>query len=185
MSARLENIPFFVPFITAPLGGAYALSGRLDSGITLLEQSVEQAASMRLVANHSLRLVWLAWAQLLAGRREEAAGHARRAFDIAVDRQERGQQARVRRLLADIEAGADAPDISQAEAGYRAALDLAEPLQMRPLAAQCLLGLGGLYRRACRADRARATLDEALARFDAMGMTLWIERTRTELYALG
>lgn len=98
-----------------------------------------------------------------------------------MDRQERGQQARVRRLLADIEAGADTPDVPQAEAGYRAALDLAESLQMRPLAAQCLLGLGGLHR---RADQARADLDEALARFNGMGMTLWIERTRSELDAL-
>jgi len=101
-----------------------------------------------------------------------------------MDRQERSQQARVRRLLADIEAGADTPDVPQAEAGYRAALDLAESLQMRPLAAQCLLGLGGLHRRAGRADQARADLDEALAHFNGMGMTLWIERTRSELDAL-
>src|SRR5262249_25760719 len=132
VSARLQNGPVHVPVLTAPRGGAYALSGRVDGGITLLEQSVEQAAAMRLVANHSLRLAWLAWAQLLAGRREEAAGHARRALDIAVDRQERGQQARVWRLLADIEAGAETPDIAQAEARYRAAAGLAEPPQRRP-----------------------------------------------------
>jgi tetratricopeptide (TPR) repeat protein len=185
VSARLENIPFFVPFITAPLGGAYALDGRVDGGITLLEQSVEQAASMRLVANHSLRLAWLAWAQLLAGRREPALEHARRALDIALDRQERGQQARVRRLLADIEAGADAPDVPRTEAGYRAALDLADSLGMRPLAAQCRLGLGGLHRRVGRDEPARVELDDALARFSAMGMTLWIERTKAELDALG
>jgi len=185
VSARLENIPFFVPFITAPLGGAYALSGRIDSGIALLEQSVEQAASIRLVAHHSLRIAWLAWAHLLAGRREEALTHARRALDIAMDRQERGQQARVRRLLADVEAGADAPDVPRAEAAYREALELAESLQMRPIAAQCLLGLGGLLRRAGQTEQARAELDDALARFRAMGMTLWIERTRSEIAAIG
>jgi class 3 adenylate cyclase len=184
VSARLENIPFFVPFITAPLGGAYALDGRVDAGVALLEQSVEQAASIRLVANHSLRLAWLAWAQLLAGRREEALGHARRALDIAVDRQERGQQARVRRLLADIEAGAALPDVERAEAGYREALELAESLEMRPLAAHCLLGLGGLHRQAGRAEQARGALDEARARFGGMGMALWIERTKSELDAL-
>ncbi len=185
VSARLENVPFFVPFITAPLGGAYALDGRVDSGLALLEQSVEQAASIRLVAHHSLRIAWLAWAQLLAGRREEALTHARRALDIAMERKERGQQVRVRRLLADIEAGADAPDVPRAEAGYREALELADSLQMRPLAAQCRLGLGGLHRRAGHAGEARVELDDALARFSAMGMTLWIERTRAELDALG
>jgi len=55
---------------------------------------------------------------------------------------------------------------------------------MRPLAAQCLLGLGGLHRRTGRADQGRAELDDALARFSGMGMTLWIERTRSELDAL-
>jgi class 3 adenylate cyclase/tetratricopeptide (TPR) repeat protein len=185
VSARLENIPFLLPFISAPLGGAYALAGRVDSGIALLEQSVEQAAATRLVANHSLRLAWLAWAELLGGRRDAALGHARRALDIATDRQELGQQARVRRLLADIEAGAEAPDVAQAEAGYRAAIGLAESLQMRPLAAQCLLGLGGLHRRAGRSDQARVELDEALARFSSMNMTIWIERTRSELDPLG
>ena len=147
VSARLESISFFVPFITAPLGAAYALDGRVENGITLLEQSVEQAASMRLVAHQSLRL---AWSELLAGRHESALGHARRALDIAEDRQERGQQVRVRRLLADIEAGGETPEVPEAEAAYRAALDQAESLQMRPLAAQCLLGLGGLHRRARR-----------------------------------
>jgi len=184
VSARLENIPLFVPFITAPLGGAYALNGRVDSGIALLEQSVEQAASIRLMAHHSLRIAWLAWAQLLAGRREEALIHAHRALDIALERHERGQEVRVRRLLADIEAGDDAPDVPKAEAGYREAFELAESLQMRPLAAQCRLGLGGLHRRLGQAAHARAELDDALARFSAMSMTLWIERAQAELDAL-
>jgi tetratricopeptide (TPR) repeat protein len=184
VSARLESISFFVPFITAPLGAAYALGGRVENGITLLEQSVEQAASMRLVAHQSLRLAWLAWSELLAGRHESALGHARRALDIAEDRQERGQQVRVRRLLADIEAGSETPEVPEAEAAYRAALDQAESLQMRPLAAQCLLGLGGLHRRAGRDAQARVELDEALARFSAMGMALWIERTRSEVDAI-
>jgi hypothetical protein len=39
-------------------------------------------------------------------------------------------------------------------------------------------------RRRGRADQARADLDEALARFNGMGMTLWIERARSELDAL-
>jgi hypothetical protein len=88
-------------------------------------------------------------------------------------------------LLADIEAGADAPDVPRTEAGYRAALDLADSLGMRPLAAHCLLGLGGLHRRAGRDEHARAELGDALERFSVMGMTLWIERTKAEVEALG
>ena len=181
--ARLENIPFFVPFITAPLGAAYALAGRIDGSVTMLEQAVERAVSMRLVANQALWLGWLGQAHLLAGRRDTAWEHARRALHLAEDRQERGQQAYVRCLLADIEAEAEKPDVLAVEAAYRRALDLAEMLQMRPLAAQCFLGLGQLHRRAGERDLAREHIGAAMTKFTAMGMTFWVERAQAELDA--
>jgi tetratricopeptide (TPR) repeat protein len=179
--ARIENIPFFVPFIAAPLGWAYALAGRIDGGVTLIEQAIEQAGSMQLVAHQALRLTWLAQAHLLGGRRETALGRARRALHLAEDRQERGQQAYVRRLLADIDAEAERPDVAAAAAAYRGALDLAAMLQMRPLAAQCLLGLGRLHRRTGQREQAGRELADAMAQFSAMGMTLWVERAQAAL----
>ena len=183
--ARLESIPFFAPFITAPLGTAYVLAGRADSGVTLLEQAVEQAISMRLVANHALWLAWLGQAHLVAGRRDTALEHARRGLRMSEERQERGPQAYARRLLADIDAGAEKPDVPVVEAAYRSALDLAEMLQMRPLAAQCLLGLGQLHRRAGHRERSRQEIGDAMTRFTAMGMTLWVERAQAEQDAAG
>jgi tetratricopeptide (TPR) repeat protein len=143
--ARLASIPFLVPFITGPLGAAYTLDGRLDGAVALLEQTVEQAVSMRLIANHALRLVWLGQAYLGAGRREAAFDLARRALHAAEERGERGQQAYAHRFLADVAARSDAPDVQAAEAAYRRALALAEDLGMRPLVAQCQASLERMH----------------------------------------
>jgi class 3 adenylate cyclase/tetratricopeptide (TPR) repeat protein len=183
--ARLESIPFSAPFITAPLGAAYLLGGRIDAGLTLLEQTVDWAVSMRLVANHALRLSWLGQAHLLAGRRDAAREQAHHALRVAEERGERGQQAYVLRLLAAIEAEAETPDVPAAEAAFQRAHDLAETLGMRPLATHCLLGLGRLHRRAGNADLAREHTGAAMTSFAGMGMTLWAERARAALEAAG
>jgi class 3 adenylate cyclase/tetratricopeptide (TPR) repeat protein len=183
--ARLESIPFHVPFIAEPLSAAYLLAGRIDAAVTMLEQTVERAASMRLAANEALRLTWLGQALLLAGRRDAARERARRAFRIARERGERGQLVYVQRLLAAIEAEGEEPDVGAVQAAFCEARDLAETLRMRPLATHCLLDLGRLHLRAGNADPAREHLSAAMARFAAMGMTLWVERARADLEAAG
>jgi class 3 adenylate cyclase/tetratricopeptide (TPR) repeat protein len=183
--ARLESIPFHVPFIAEPLSAAYLLAGRIDAAVTMLEQTVERAASMRLAANEALRLTWLGQALLLAGRRDAARERARRAFRIARERGERGQLVYVQRLLAAIEAEGEEPDVGAVQAAFCEARDLAETLRMRPLATHCILDLGRLHLRAGNADPAREHLSAAMARFAAMGMTLWVERARADLEAAG
>jgi class 3 adenylate cyclase/tetratricopeptide (TPR) repeat protein len=183
--SRTESIPFFAPFITAPLGAAYTLAGRTEAAITLLEQSIERAASMRLVASHSTRLTWLGEALLDAGRRDLALEHAGRALGITEERHERGQLAYTRHLLAEVHTRGEAAEVIAAEAAYQRALELAESLQMRPLAARCRLGLGRLHRDAGRKDLAREHVTAALSSFSAMGMTLWVDRANAELEASG
>jgi class 3 adenylate cyclase/tetratricopeptide (TPR) repeat protein len=134
--ARVADIRFLVVFMTGPLGAAYALDGRLDRAVALLEQTVDQAVAIGLVANHAQRLGWLGRARLLAGRRDAALELARRAARVAEEHGERGLQAYARRLLADV-LGDDGGDAPAAQAEYERALALAEELEMRPLAARC------------------------------------------------
>ena len=51
---------------------------------------------------------------------------------------------------------------------------------MRPLVAHCHLGLGKLYRRTGRHDRAREHLTNATTMYREMGMTYWLEQAQIE-----
>ena len=51
--------------------------------------------------------------------------------------------------------------------------------------ARTLLALGRTQRRAKKRGAARATLEDALARFDRLGAPLWVEQTRAELARIG
>ena len=174
--ARLENIRFLIPFITGPLGVAYSLADQLDRAVAVLEQTVEQAVTMRLVANHALRLVWLGQAYLLAGQRESALDVARRALHTAEERHETGQRAYAHRLLGDIAASAEEPDIPATQMAYREVIGLAEALAMRPLVAHYHLGLGTLGCRTGRLDEAREHLTMATTMYRDMEMRFWLDK---------
>ena len=103
------------------------------------------------------------------------------ALALACKYQQRGNQAYALRLLGEIAARREPPQVEPAEAHYRQALALAEELGMRPLVAHCHLGLGTLYHRMGRAQQARAALDTAMALYRAMGMTFWLPRTEAAL----
>ena len=51
--------------------------------------------------------------------------------------------------------------------------------------ARTLLALGRTQRRAKKRGAARATLEDALARFDRLGAPLWVEQTRAEIARIG
>ena len=90
---------------------------------------------------------------MLAGRLEEAQALAEQALALAREHQERGNEAYALRLLGDIAAQRDPPEVDQAAAHYRQALALAEELGMRPLQAHCHHGLGTLYARSASGNR--------------------------------
>ena len=75
----------------------------------------------------------------------------------------------------------DPPDIEAAEAHLLQALAHADLLGMRPLAAHCHLGLGTLYRRTGKDERAREHLLTAIAGFREMGMGPWVKRAQEEM----
>ena len=160
--------------MAAALGAAYTLGGRVADAVPLLTQALEQTIATERVLYQALCSLPLGEAQMLAGRLEEAHALAERALALAREHQERGNQAYALRLLGDIAARREPPDIEQAEAHYQHALALAEELGMRPLQAHCHHGLGTLYRQTGRAALARAALSTAIALYRAMDMTFWL-----------
>ncbi|MGH7399633.1 MAG: AAA family ATPase [Candidatus Rokuibacteriota bacterium] len=133
--ARLSDIPLLFPLVAAPLGRAYALGGRTEEGLRLLEDAIQRAEEMEWAANHALRLVWLAETLLLTGDGNAAKRVGVRALELARRLGERGHEAHALRLLGRMAGSGPAPDLEQANEHFLAGLTLAKALGMQPLAA--------------------------------------------------
>ena len=160
----------------AALGHAYAASGRVGEGLSLLRQALTAHESAGIGYLHSLSVLQLGEAYLLAGQLEDARASADRGLKLTRERGERGYEAWALRLLGEIASHPDHADAATAEAHYGAAMALASELGMRPLVAHCHLGLGRLSRRPGDAARAREHLATATAMYGEMGMGFWLER---------
>ncbi len=109
---------------------------------------------------------------------------AARALDLSRERKERGHEAWSLRLFAEVTSRSDNPDIETAGDHYRQALAPADELGMRPLVAQCHLGLGKLYRRTGERRQAQEHLTTATDMFQEMDMRFWLEKEEAEMATL-
>jgi tetratricopeptide (TPR) repeat protein len=167
--------------MAAALGAAYILGERVTDAVPLLTQALAQSVATERAHFEMLCSLPLSEAHMLAGRLEEAQTLAERALGLTRAHQERGHQAYTLRLLGDIVARRDPPEIDQAEAHYHQALALANELGMRPLQAHCHCGLGRLYAKIGRHAEARAELSAAIDLYRAMEMTFWLTRAEAAL----
>ena len=175
------DLPAYFPWIAATLSVAYTLVGRIADAVPLLTQVGEQVTAMERVDTQEFCRLSLGEAQMLAGRLEEAQVLAERALAHAHAHQERGNQAYALRLLGEIAARRDLPDVEPAAAHYRQALALAAELGMRPLQAHCQRGLGTLYAATGQREQARTALAAAIALYRAMEMTFWLPQAEATL----
>jgi tetratricopeptide (TPR) repeat protein len=124
-------------------------------------------------------------AHLLLGNLDDAARLAEQVLALARERGERGHEGWALRLLGEIACRREPPDHGKSEEQYQAALGIAEALGMRPLKAQCELGLGRCWRSAGKPAEARERLAAAVALLREMDMQLWLEQAEAEVRALG
>ena len=180
--SRPAEVRLLFDIAAAHLGYAYALSGRLPEGVILIEEALADPEATGTI-HHPLFLAYLGEAHLLARRRDDAV--AQRALDLAHRQKERGNEAWVLRLLGEIAAHADPLDPAAAEGHYAQALARADELDMRAVAAHCLLGLGKLFHRT--GDRAKAAehLAIAAAMYREMDMGFWLGKAETALRESG
>src|SRR4030095_7479798 len=161
-----------MPHIGSNLGYAYALAGRLDDAIPLMEKADEQSELIGRKAAWALRLTWLGHASLLGRRFGAAREQAQRAVALARDTGERGNEAWARKLLGDI-IQEELSDASEALDHYTVSMDLAKELAMRPLQAHIHLSLGRLHRREKQIEQARTEVSLALTSYRSMEMPFW------------
>jgi tetratricopeptide (TPR) repeat protein len=172
-----------LPTVTAALGLAYALCGRLAEALPILEEGEARAPQVR-IFDTSRDTTALGTGYLLAGKIDEAVGIASRAAELAAERGFRGSQARASHLLGEISARRNPPEMARAEEHYGRALALADELGMRPLVAQCHLGLGALYQGTGDGGKAKEHLTTAATMYREMGMSFWLEKAEAEMQEL-
>ena len=158
----------------ASLGHVYAWSGRIGEGISWLQQALTAHESAGIGWFHSISVMQLGEAYLLADQVEDARACADRAVMLARERGERGHEAWALRLLGEVASHPNGPDEATAEAHYGAAMALASELGMRPLVAHCHLGSGKLYRRTGDRTKAEEHLGTAMAMYREMGMLSYL-----------
>jgi tetratricopeptide (TPR) repeat protein len=173
---REWNITSHTPIAMAALGHVYAWSGRIEEGVSCLQQALTAHESAGIGYYLSLSVEQLGEAYRLADQVENARACADRAVMLARARGERGNEAWALRLLGDIASHHGRLDVATAGAHYGAAMNLASELEMRPLLAHCHFGLGRLYRRMGKPEQAQEHLTTATAMYGEMGVTYWLEK---------
>ena len=168
----------YLPVTMASLGHAYGWSGRVEEGLSLLQQALALYESAGIGYAHSISVVYFGEVYLLANRVGDARACADRAATLARARGERGYEAYAWRLLGEVAAVADAPGVP--EARFREALAAAEELSMRPLTAHCHFGLGKLYHCTGELAHAEERLTAAITMYREMNMQFWLERAEAE-----
>ena len=157
----------------AQLGEASEALNRLREAEPLLERSGGEGPYRGIGPTTR----WVA--PLRLGRLDEARCLGDRAVESSPGHQ--GFAAHARHLLGDIATYPDRFDGESGEAYYREALALAEPRGMRPLVAHCHLGLGKLYRRTGKQQKAQEHLTTAITMYREMEMEFWLEKAGREI----
>ncbi|WP_245269911.1 tetratricopeptide repeat protein [Nitrobacter hamburgensis] len=175
---REWNLPFLAAGSSGSLSYAYALQGQTAEGLPLLEQALSVFEKMGHQFALSLFLIPLGEMYMHVGRPARALEVAERALAIARESGQRSGEAGALRLLGDVSALENSPEI--AENHYRDALALAAELKMSPLVARCHHGLGKLYLRTGQPNQAHIQLDTAKTMYRGMNMLFWLEQAEAE-----
>jgi tetratricopeptide (TPR) repeat protein len=169
-----DSWAFMFPWVAEPLGRAYAVTGRLDEAVELLEQSTERSATMKVIPLLTRDLTSLSEAYLLAGRFSDARQSTERALQLCHLHGQRLIEPEALRVAGEVSARQMSPDLVGALEYQRQALTWPRP-RMRPLVARCHFGLGKIHQRVGDLEQARQHLDTATTMFREMEMTSWLE----------
>ncbi len=178
------TLPLMSPLIGTALGYAYCLADRVDEAIVLLEETEREASTMNRLGGHPMILIRLGEAYLRSARMADAERCGRQALQLARKQGENGHEAHALRFLAELGLS-DSASLHESEANFLEALQKAEKLDLRPLVAQCHLGLGRRYRSTGQRDNAEQHLNTATALFGELGMQFWLEQAQSQLASLG
>jgi class 3 adenylate cyclase/tetratricopeptide (TPR) repeat protein len=149
------------PRLASTLAVAYARSRRTAQGLQLAQEAVSDAEQMHLIADKPGLLIRLGQVSLLGSQIEAALTLGRRAVEMAVTQEAKGDEAWARFLIGRACWASDPKDLDESEKQLDVALRLATASEARPLAAFCDTTLCGIHAR--RGDQIRAKEFDAAA----------------------
>jgi class 3 adenylate cyclase/tetratricopeptide (TPR) repeat protein len=141
---RTWQLPAWYSNIASILGYAYAQSGRMEEGESLMRQAIDASRASGGMVNHASEVTRLAEALVLAGRLDEAAALAEEALELARKHQERGNEALALRLLGELAVRRAPGDAGAARQHYDRAAQIAAELGMEPLRMSCQAALASV-----------------------------------------
>jgi tetratricopeptide (TPR) repeat protein len=156
------------------LGHLYLCKGDLHRAISVLERGLGLCQHRDIPAYCPIVAALLGSAYALPGYPAEALPLLEQAKD-------RGYQAYALRLLGEIAARHEPPEVEEAQAHYHQALALTEEPGMRPLQAHCHYGLGTLYANTGRPEMVRTELSTVIALYRSIDMTFWLPQAAAAL----
>jgi class 3 adenylate cyclase/tetratricopeptide (TPR) repeat protein len=165
------DVAVLIPWAVAASAWALAQTGEAGEALSRIEegeQLLERQEARGIVGHRGWAYHAASRASLLLGRLDEARRLASRSVDSS--QRQPGFAAHALHLLGDITTHPHAFDAEGGAAYYRKALAIAQSHGMRPLVAQCHLGLGKLYDRAGKPEDARENLMAANTMYREMGM---------------
>ena len=178
--AQHWNVSDWAWVLVGVLSSAYGLAGQIDQAVSYAERAVKLAPS----GHRAAHVARLGNAYRLAGRSDDALKSAQQALELSRRQKERRTEALTLRLIGELAACPESPDIATAEKCYQEALALALAFGFRPLVAHCHLGLGKLYRRTGKPVQAQERLTTATTMYREMEMRFWLEQAEMELRAV-
>ena len=149
------SLPLWRLRLMSSLGIAYASHGRTAEGLDLAEKALIEAESMTLIVDQPMFLVHIGLALLLEARFEHALKYGRRALDMALANEGKGDQAWARFVIGSACLRLGDSLMERATTELIAARSLANSCDARPLAAFCQTALGEIYRRGGEMDKAQ------------------------------
>jgi class 3 adenylate cyclase/tetratricopeptide (TPR) repeat protein len=136
------------------LGVAYAHAERREEALDLTRRALAGAEQMRLILDQSLLLVRLAQVFLMTGQVDESTTHARRALEMAVAHEAKGDEAWARFVMGCAHLAGGQQPLTESREQLETALKLARDCDARPLSAFCQSALARVH--TLRGDEAAA-----------------------------
>jgi class 3 adenylate cyclase/tetratricopeptide (TPR) repeat protein len=177
---RASEIRLLEPATARYLGRAYALAGRSEQALPLLEEAVARSNALALAALQAWCGSSLALAHLLAGQWRPAERVANAALETAQRHGYQPVSVLALRTLALTHARRTASDLARAEGRCLEALALAEAIGMRPEIAHCRRDLAEIHSLAGRTAESQRELGAALDLYRHLGMSAFAARVGAE-----